>query len=44
MNRRDDDVEIKAVPAAVSPVRATLFGLAGLLAAMAVLGLAIFHS
>jgi len=44
MIRLEDDVEVQAVPAAMSPARATLFALAGLFAAMFVLGLAMFHS
>ena len=44
MVRYEDDVEVKAVPAAASPLRAAAFALAGLLAAMLVLGVAMFHS
>ena len=42
MYRSEDDVEIaQAVPAQISPRRAALFALAGLFAAMLVLGVAL---
>ena len=45
VNRIEDDVETtQAVPARCTPLRASLFAIAGMLAAILVLGLALAHS